>query len=205
MDARTLARLFEPFFTTKPQGLGTGLGLASVYGMVKQSGGFIWVESQLGQGTTFTIDLPRAVASTPQKPPAEPAAEVTGGVETILVAEDNDAVRAWLVRSLTELGYTVLEAREAGDALRLITEAPDRVSLVLTDVIMGSMGGGEMRDRLAEAAPSVPVLLMSGHAPDELLGRGLVSGEDQLLQKPFDIVQLDRRIRQLLATRTTSA
>jgi two-component system CheB/CheR fusion protein len=205
MDARTLARLFEPFFTTKPQGLGTGLGLASVYGMVKQSGGFIWVESQLGQGTTFTIDLPRAVASTPQKPPAEPAAEVTGGVETILVAEDDDAVRAWLVRSLTELGYTVLEAREAGDALRLITEAPDRVSLVLTDVIMGSMGGGEMRDRLAEAAPSVPVLLMSGHAPDELLGRGLVSGEDQLLQKPFDIVQLDRRIRQLLAARTTSA
>ena len=204
MDAATLARVFEPFFTTKPQGLGTGLGLASVYGMVKQSGGFIWVDSQPGRGTTFTIDLPRAVSSTPQKPPVEPSVNASGGTETILVAEDDDAVRAWVCRALTELGYTVLEARDGEDALRVMREVPDRVSFVVSDVMMGSMGGSELRDRLAEEMPSVPVLLMSGHAPDELLGRNLVSGEDQLLQKPFDIAQLDRRIRQLLTTRPGS-
>lgn len=204
MDAATLARVFEPFFTTKPQGLGTGLGLASVYGMVKQSGGFIWVESQPGRGTTFTIDLPRVVSSTPQKPPVEPSVHATGGAETILVVEDDDAVRAWVCRSLRELGYTVLEARDGEDALRVMREAPGSVSFVVADVMMGSMGGSELRDRLAEETPSVPVLLMSGHAPDELLGRNLVSGEDQLLQKPFDITQLDRRIRQLLNARTGS-
>jgi two-component system CheB/CheR fusion protein len=204
MDAATLARIFEPFFTTKPQGLGTGLGLASVYGMVKQSGGFIWVESQPGRGTTFTIDLPRAAASAPRRPSAEPVGDAVGGAETILVAEDDDAVRAWVCRSLTELGYTVLEARDGEEALRVMAETQDGVSLVLADVIMGSMGGGELRDRLAEEAPAVPVLLMSGHAPDELLGRRLVSGEDQLLQKPFDLAQLDRRIRQLLNSRTGS-
>jgi hypothetical protein len=141
MDATTLARIFEPFFTTKPQGLGTGLGLASVYGMVKQSGGFIWVDSQPGRGTTFTTDLPRALAGASQRPSAEASVAATGGAETILVAEDDDAVRAWVCRSLRELGYTVLEARDGEDALRVMSEARDGVSLVLADVIMGSMGG----------------------------------------------------------------
>jgi two-component system CheB/CheR fusion protein len=203
MDAATLDRVFEPFFTTKALGLGTGLGLASVYGMVKQSGGFIWVESEPGLGTTFTIDLPRAVANAPGKPSTDPAVEAVGGTETILVAEDDEAVRAWVCRSLSELGYTVLQARDGADALRVMTEAHGGVSLVLADVIMGGMGGGELQDRLAEEAPSVPVLLMSGHAPEELLGRRLVSGADQLLQKPFEIAQLDRRIRLLLGTRTS--
>ena len=145
------------------------------------------------------------MASTPQKPPAEPTVDATGGAETILVAEDDEAVRAWVCRALSELGYTVLEARDGADALRVMTGAQGGVSLVLADVIMGSMGGGELRDRLAEQEPSVPVLLMSGHAPDELLGDELVSGEDRLLQKPFDIAQLDRRIlRQLLNARTGS-
>jgi two-component system CheB/CheR fusion protein len=205
MDAATLDRIFEPFFTTKPQGLGTGLGLASVYGLVKQSGGFIWVESQPERGTTFTIDLPRAVASNPEKPPAEPAVEMTGGAETILVAEDHDAVRTWVCRSLSELGYTVLEARDGAEALRVMTEASGGVSLVLADVIMRGMGGAELRDRLAEEQPSMPVLLMSGHAPDELVGRRLVSGEEPLLEKPFDIAQMDRQIRHLLNARTGSA
>jgi two-component system CheB/CheR fusion protein len=200
MDRATLARLFEPFFTTKPQGLGTGLGLASVYGMVKQSGGFIWVESEPGRGTTFTIDFPNTVAAAPDKTPYA-STEAARGSETILVAEDEEAVRAWISRSLGELGYTPIQARDGAEALRIIGAADQAVALVLTDVVMGTMGGVELRDRLAKTHPSLPVLLMSGHGTEELVGRRMLGAEEPVLQKPFDITQLAQRIRALLDTR----
>lgn len=138
------------------------------------------------------------MASAPEVPTSQPTAAVVGGSETILVAEDDVAVRAWVCRSLGQLGYTVIEARDGAEAVRLTGAADGTVALVLADVVMGGMGGVELRNRLAEAAPSVPVLLMSAHAPDELLTRRVVNRDDQVLQKPFDISDLAQRIRGLL-------
>jgi two-component system CheB/CheR fusion protein len=197
MDRVTLGHIFEPFFTTKPQGRGTGLGLASVYGLVKQSGGFVWVDSEPGRGTTFTMDFPCVAAEPPTKPRVS-MPEVAGGTETILVVEDDAAVRTWARGALEQLGYVVLEAEDGLDALDVFATRGEEVALVLADVVMGRMGGGELRDRLGAQAPGVPVLLMSGHGPEELLGRGFVGDNDELLHKPFDIAHLDRRIRTLL-------
>jgi two-component system CheB/CheR fusion protein len=198
MDQTTLSRIFEPFYTTKPQGLGSGLGLASVYGMVKQSGGFIWVESEPYRGTTFTIDLPRATAGRPPMPPAGDTAATAGGSETIVVAEADESLRSWFSRSLGELGYAVLLAGDGEEVLRLVSEAAGEVALVIADVVMAGMGTAELRERLSVAAPSVAVLLISGHGPDELRRRRLIGPEDEVLPKPFEIAHLDRRIRQLI-------
>jgi PAS domain S-box-containing protein len=197
MDETAKARLFEPFFTTKPVGAGTGLGLATAYGTVKQSGGFIWVESELGQGTTFTIDLPEVAATAQPVSVAEPAA-VPGGAETILVAEDEESVRAWLCRALRELGYTVLEAGDGRAALGLITEQGAAPDLVLGDAVMPGMGGLELRERLAAMRPELPVLLISAYSTDELTRRGMVARDGVILPKPLDIGELAAGIRNLL-------
>ncbi|MEO6058288.1 MAG: chemotaxis protein CheB [Gemmatimonadales bacterium] len=197
MDETTRRRAFEPFFTTKPVGLGTGLGLASVYGLVKQSGGFVWVESAEGVGTTFTIDLPQIASEATAMAPAAPVA-VPRGSETILVVEDEPAVREWLARSLRELGYTVLEAAEGGEALDRLEREGDAVTLVITDVMMPGMGGVELRDRLAETHPGLAVLLSSAHAFDSLVARGILDPGAFVLPKPFEVPALATRIRELL-------
>ena len=198
MDPATKARIFEPFFTTKGIGQGTGLGLASVYGVVKQSGGQIWVDSEPGKGSTFTIDLPQALAVAPApKTPAEPAATV-GGSGTILVVDDQEMVRGWVARSLREMGYSTLEAQDGPEVLRLVAEGPSRVSMVISDVSMPGMDGGELRNRLAELRPDLPMLFMSGFALDDLVNRGKLEVGTPLLLKPFTPAALGAKVRETM-------
>ncbi|MEO7987056.1 MAG: chemotaxis protein CheB [Gemmatimonadales bacterium] len=196
MDPSTQARIFEPFFTTKPPGSGTGLGLASVYGMVRQSGGSVWVESELGRGTTFTIDLPQVLVEAPVKP-AAPTRNSVGGSETILVVEDEEAVRVWVSRCLREMGYTVVEAGDAASALRMVAEAP-AIDLVVSDVVMPGLDAAKLRARLVEARPELPVVLMSGFAREELIRQGRLDAGTTLMHKPFDPAALAVEVRQAL-------
>jgi PAS domain S-box-containing protein len=198
MDREVQARIFEPFFTTKPVGQGTGLGLSTVYGIVKQSGGFIWVYSEPGLGTTFKIYLPRVGAGlgAPTNGDRPPAAE--GGSETILIVEDEEMVRGLASRSLREHGYTVLEARHGVDALRQLETRPSGVDLVITDVVMPEMGGRELGRRLKSLRPSMPVLFMSGYTGADVIQRGLMDAEAPFQQKPFAPDGLARKVREML-------
>jgi CheY-like chemotaxis protein len=198
MDREVQARIFEPFFTTKPVGQGTGLGLSTVYGIVKQSGGFIWVYSEPGLGTTFKIYLPRVGAGigAPTNGNRPPAAE--GGSETILVVEDEEMVRGLASRSLREHGYTVLEARHGTDALRQLETRPSGIDLVITDVVMPEMGGRELGRRLKSLRPSMPVLFMSGYTGADVIQRGLMDPDAPFQQKPFAPDGLARKVREML-------
>ncbi len=193
------SRIFEPFFTTKPVGQGTGLGLSMVYGIVKQSGGFIWVYSEPQQGTAFKVYLPRVDTPADSGSPAPPR-PAPRGRETILVVEDDDMVRPLTARLLGAKGYTVLEARHGLDALESLRRNRE-VSLVLTDVIMPEMGGAELARRLAALYPELPVLFMSGFTDDEIVRRGLLIPGSPYLQKPFDVHTLALRVRELLDAR----
>lgn len=167
MDADTLSHVFEPFFTTKPVGTGTGLGLATVYGIVKQSGGSIWIYSEPGEGTTFKVYLPREQAAVEADEPApRPAAAVADGTETILVAEDEPSLRALSARILEKYGYEVIAAESAPDALRIVEANGRRFDLLLTDLIMPELSGAELAARVQQIAPAVRVLFMSGYADD---------------------------------------
>jgi CheY-like chemotaxis protein len=193
MDLATQAHLFEPFFTTKPPGKGTGLGLATVYGIVKQSGGHISVESELGTGSTFRVYIPRA-----QQVVAAPEAKATsvstaGGSETILLVEDEDVVRAFICESLRALGYNVVEARGGPEALSVSRDRSASIDLLLTDVVMPKMNGPELAARLSEVRPGVRVLYMSGY--DEQARPHPIPN---CLQKPFTTDQLALKIRELL-------
>jgi two-component system CheB/CheR fusion protein len=184
MDSATQARIFEPFFTTKSKTMGTGLGLASVYGTVKQSGGAISVESEVGRGSTFTIDFPQVfeeLAVARETPTAVPV----GGTETIVVVEDEEAVRAWITRSLRDLGYTVAPVESAEKALRLLGSDRQTCDLLLTDVIMPGTDGTKLARTLAALRPTLPVLYMSGLALEELVRQGRLDGGHTLLPKPF--------------------
>lgn len=189
-----LTRIFEPFFTTKAPGEGTGLGLATVRGFVEQAGGKIEVASELGQGTTFTISLPRTYEDlTKQRPPTT---EPVGTGETILVVDDDDAVRRAACRILRRAGYRVLEARCGRDALTLLA-AGERADLLLTDLMMPGMSGIELSDRVARTYPGLPFAYMTGYATDEVVQRAKASNEDILLQKPFR----DDRLRAFVLNR----
>jgi PAS domain S-box-containing protein len=198
MDEATRRRIFEPFFTTKPLGEGTGLGLASVMGAVTQNGGFIRVESQLGAGTTFIIELPEV----PLHP--EPVAEsvftqeLPRGNETIIVAEDDEGVRSWINRILSDQGYTVLEAKDGNEALQLFAEHPNEVRLVLTDLVMPGVDGREVGERMAIRAPEIPVLYMSAYTESEVMRRRLLTPGAGFLQKPFSPSLLAHRVRAAL-------
>jgi two-component system, cell cycle sensor histidine kinase and response regulator CckA len=198
MDEQTRKRVFEPFFTTKPAGEGTGLGLASVYGSVAQNGGFIRVESAVGAGTTFIIELPEVAGSLGAGADSIPAEMLPRGTETIIVADDEDGVRTWIARVLRDCGYTVLEARHGAEALRLYAENAATVRLVLTDLVMPGRDGRELGERLAAAAPHVPVLYMSAYSEDDVRRRQLLGPADTLLQKPFSASQLAQCIRAAL-------
>jgi PAS domain S-box-containing protein len=197
MDPGIQARIFEPFFTTKPVGQGTGLGLSTVYGIVKQSDGFIWCYSEPGKGTTFKIYLPLAGARLTATPPAELPAELRGGSETILVVEDEDVVRALACRGLREQGYTVLEAKHGREALEQV-ESNRTIDLVISDVVMPELGGRELGARLALLRPELPVLYMSGYTGDDVIQRGLLEPDVPFQQKPFTPEGLARKVREML-------
>ncbi len=198
MDRDVQARIFEPFFTTKPIGQGTGLGLSTVYGIVKQSDGFVWVYSEPGLGTTFKIYLPRVGAAHSPPLPADRTPAARGGAETILIVEDEDLVRALASRSLRERGYRVIEARQGADALRQLEQDPPEVDLVITDVVMPEMGGRELARRLAGLRPSLPVLFISGSTGEDVIQRGLLDPGAPFQQKPFTPDGLARKVREML-------
>lgn len=199
MDAETRGRIFEPFFTTKEKGKGTGLGLSTVYGIVAQSGGDIWVASELGQGTTFRICFPLVEGPAAEQTPArEPARALPKGTETILVVEDDDAVRPVVCEMLRIAGYTVLEARHAGEALLLSESYQEPIHLMLTDVVMPQMGGRQLAERLSGARPDMKVLFMSGHTDDAVIRHGVKNAVMMFLQKPFTPDACARKVRAVL-------
>ena len=199
MDTQTKARLFEPFFTTKPVGKGTGLGLATVYGIVKQSGGFIFAESEPEKGTTFRVYLPQVEDGTEAAPARTPPAEVgRQSRETILLVEDEPAFRELLCEGLRGNGYEVLVGENGVDALQVAEQHPGPIRMLVTDVIMPQMSGPELAKRLKEARPEIQVLYMSGYTDDKLGDLSAPDSELALMQKPFYITELVRKIRELL-------
>jgi PAS domain S-box-containing protein len=201
MDDATKARLFEPFFTTKGPGLGTGLGLSTVYGIVKQSGGFIWVYSELGKGTAFKIYLPRVDAALEAISPAALSPDTNRGTETVLLVEDEPALRAVARRALEGHGYTVIEAADGHTALALAAEHAGQFSAVVTDVVMPAMSGRELAEHLAVSQPDVPFLFMSGYTDDAIVRHGVLEPGVAFLQKPFSPEALARKVRELLHAR----
>jgi len=198
MDEATLRRVFEPFFTTKPQGRGTGLGLATIYGIVAQAGGRLCLKSVPGGGTTVEVYLPRRTTSetelgTPEMPNA---IGTLRGSETVLVAEDEAGVRQSVRRILERAGYTVIEARHGADALLLWRERREEIALILTDLVMPEMRGGELAANVRAVAPDTRILYMSGYASES--ARSSVSPDDLLLTKPFDAETLLRAVRDTL-------
>ena len=200
MDKETRSRIFEPFFTTKPTGEGTGLGLSTVYGIVTQSGGHIQVYSEPGHGAVFKVYLPLAAAtgresSYAPKPDLEKG---LGGGETILVAEDEDTLGKLIAKILTSNGYNVLSAHNGKEALRLAEEFPGTIHLLLTDVIMGQMGGRELSEELLKRKPEMKLIYMSGYTDDTVVRHGILGAKNEFLQKPFSPSALLRRIREVL-------
>jgi PAS domain S-box-containing protein len=196
MDRETQARIFEPFFTTKPEGEGTGLGLATAYGIVTQNGGAIHVYSEPGRGTTFRILLPAATGVAVDA--AGPRAELSRGWEAVLVVEDDAGIRNLTSRALQGRGYSVLEAETGAEALRLAEEYDGPIDLVITDIVMPEMSGRRLAESVHSLHPSARVLFMSGFAPEEVVRQGLVDPDARLLEKPFSTEVLARTVREVL-------
>jgi CheY-like chemotaxis protein len=198
MSEETKQRIFEPFFTTKEMGKGTGLGLSTVYGIIKQSGGYIWVYSELGVGTTFKVYLPRVDA------PAESSGTWTNlptrmlGSETVLLVEDEDGVRALVRQVLNKHGYTVLEARNAAEAVMHCDNPNAEIRLLLTDVVLEQMSGRDLAQTLSAKRPGMKVLYMSGYTDDAIVQLGVLGPGSAFLQKPFTTEALTTKIRQVL-------
>jgi PAS domain S-box-containing protein len=199
MTAEVQEKLFEPFYTTKPKGHGTGLGLSTVYGIVKQSGGWIWVYSEVGKGATFKLYFPR----TDEEPaaPVRSAVSNLDGAAVILVVEDQDDVRSLAVKALQRYGHTVLSAKDATDAIRTCTEYPGRIDLMLTDVVMPGLTGRELAIEVARIRPETRVLFMSGYTDNAIAHRGVLDPDVEYIPKPFTPEGLARRVRAVLATR----
>jgi PAS domain S-box-containing protein len=197
MDEATKTRLFEPFFTTKEPGKGTGLGLASVYGIVKQNSGNVWCYSELGQGTIFKIYLPRVEESS-EIIATESTAAATPGSETVLLAEDDELVRNLIVQMLTRNGYEVISTKNGAEAIRECEHSPGPIHLLITDVVMPGMSGNQLNQRLAELRPEMRVLFMSGYTGDAMLQHGMLAEEMPFLQKPFTRDSLNRKVREIL-------
>jgi CheY-like chemotaxis protein len=199
MDKQTLSNLFEPFFTTKEKG--TGLGLATVYGIVKQSGGHIWVYSEPGQGATFKIYLPQTEAQPATQKRASAAEAPGAGGEHILVVEDEDAVRELLESMLTGLGYRVTPAANGGEALLLVEEKGLTPDLVITDVVMPQMSGRALADRLRRTQPDLKVLFMSGYTDNVIVHHGVLDPSTPFIQKPFSMSDIAAKVQALLRMR----
>jgi two-component system cell cycle sensor histidine kinase/response regulator CckA len=205
MSPEVQARIFEPFYTTKERGKGTGLGLGTVHGIVKQSGGFIYVYSEPGRGTTFKVYLPcfKTEANAPAPQPA--TAEMVGGSETIMLAEDEAGLRSIVGMLLKGLGYSVLVAEHGAEALRISDEHGGPIDLLVTDVIMPGIGGRELADRLVQLRPSLKVLYLSGYTDDSVIAQGVLANEMAFLQKPFAGADLARKVREVLETAPADA
>jgi signal transduction histidine kinase len=201
MDLDTQAHLFEPFFTTKEEGRGTGLGLATVYGIVEQSGGFIWVYSEPGRGSTFKIYFPRVEEDVPTAEMAEVPAEPGTGTETVLVVEDEGGVRSLVCETLASYGYKVLEAAGAAQALQIAEQHTEPIHLLLTDVVMPQTGGKELVKQLCTLHPEAKVLYMSGYTDDAMVRRGILEGGMPFLQKPFAATALLVKISEVLGVK----
>ena len=198
IDPANHARIFEPFFTTKEPGKGTGLGLSTVYGIVQQSGGHVIVDSALGRGSTFTILLPRHLGGEPSAASKADRRRLPGGTETLLLVEDEAAVRSSARRLLERQGYTVLEARHGADALRIVEESGRQIDLVVTDLVMPEMGGKELAERLRTHRPALKVLFMSGYTEKAIAAGGVMPPNTGFVEKPFTVEQLMRRLREIL-------
>jgi PAS domain S-box-containing protein len=202
MDRETQSHVFEPFFTTKEAGKGTGLGLSTVYGIVKQSGGYIWVYSEVGNGTSFKVYLP-LVAGSQSKLVKVPSVALTArGSETILLVEDEEVVRRMARIILESAGYKVFEAVGASDALRLCYEHGEEFDLMITDVIMPGMSGRVLAERVGQRCPDLPVLYMSGYTDDAIVRHGLLGDLLEFIQKPFTAESLTAKVRKILDARS---
>jgi CheY-like chemotaxis protein len=198
MSAEVQKRIFEPFFTTKEPGKGTGLGLATVYGIVKQSGGHVWLYSESGVGTTFKIFLPR-VEEQPELAPVEQTEEAGGGQETILVVEDDDRVRSLVAEVLESAGYTVIAVSGGSEAIARYEAHGRPIQLLITDLVLPKMGGKEIAERITSLQPGLKVLFISGYTGDILANQGILSGPHMdFLQKPFGLRALRGKVRSVL-------
>jgi two-component system, cell cycle sensor histidine kinase and response regulator CckA len=198
MSADVQARIFEPFFTTKEVGKGTGLGLATVFGIVKQSGGHIEVESAVGRGSIFRVYLPIVATSDASEAHRNQVEPSFAGSETILLVEDESAVRAIASRTLRRLGYQVVEARHGGDAASISSDFRGQIDLLVTDIIMPKMGGRSLARIIRKERGAIPIVYMSGYTDDELLRRGILEAGAVLLRKPFTPMDLAKTVRELL-------
>jgi two-component system cell cycle sensor histidine kinase/response regulator CckA len=201
MDEKTKARLFEPFFTTKEQGKGTGLGLSTVYGIVKQSDGYISVYSELGKGSTFKVYLPRVDAPAERARQTGTLQTANRGTETILLVEDEDGVRRLVRDIIARQGYKVLEARSGEEALKVVAELTGKIDLLLTDLVLSQMSGRELSDQLLATRKDLKVLFMSGYTDDAALHSGALTQSSAFIQKPFTASLLSQKLRELLDDR----
>jgi CheY-like chemotaxis protein len=203
MDSATQSRIFDPFFTTKELGKGTGLGLATVYGIVKQCGGYIWVYSELGKGTSFKIYLPRVEQSALAIKKEDPQPAVIRGFETILLAEDSESIRENARECLESVGYTVLEAASGAEALQKAKEFEGTIHLLLTDVVMPAMSGLELAHRIAALRPEIKIIVTSGYMNEAIVRQGDDSPSCQFIQKPYRLKELVRKIQEVLGVPAT--
>jgi len=199
MDAETKARIFEPFFTTKGLGRGTGLGLSTVYGIVRQSNGEILVESHRDRGTTFKVFLPSVEGMIEDRPAVEFKPEALHGTETVLLVEDEREVRKLTCAMLKRFGYKVLEAANAGEAFLICEQVADPIALMITDVVMPGMTGWQLAQRLHKMRPEMSVIYISGYADEELMTRGVLQNGVHFVQKPFDPQKLAAKVREILS------
>jgi two-component system cell cycle sensor histidine kinase/response regulator CckA len=198
MDKETQSRIFEPFFTTKEKGKGTGLGLSTVYGIVKQSGGFIFAHSEMGEGTTFRIYLPRVEDAAEHSGPVKNPAAAAGGSETVLLVEDEESVRQLVRDTLAAKGYKVIEAANGEAGLKVSSEYAGTIEVLITDVVMPGMGGRELAKRVSAARPNIKVLFLSGYTEDAIIHEGVLEPGTAFLQKPFTLQMLSRKVREVL-------
>ena len=198
MDSETLSHIFEPFFTTKPLGVGTGLGLSTVYGIVRQSGGSVWAYSEPGHGTTFKALLPRAESPATAEAPRTPEPAAANGSETILLAEDEESVRQLTARILERLGYEVIAAETATEALRIAEENGRKIDLLLTDLVMPELSGTALAERVRKLLPGIRVLFMSGYSDEVVTRNGTLTPGSAFLEKPFSGNELAAKVRETL-------
>jgi CheY-like chemotaxis protein len=198
MDKETQSRIFEPFFTTKEKGKGTGLGLSTVYGIIKQSGGYVLAQSEVGRGTTFSIYLPRVDEPADNAGVTPASQSAAGGSETVLLVEDEESVRQLVRETLEAKGYRVLEADHGAAALQIASDHNGPIDMLITDVVMPGMSGRELSEQLLASDPDIKILYLSGYTEDAVVHQGVLEPGTSFLQKPFTLQALARKVREVL-------